>query len=252
MTYAFNRNCKDAMREFPDKFFDLASVDPPYGRGESGGRRRDHNVQQTNGSSLHVKAPFHQKKHWDTKPPDPEYFTELIRVSKHQIIWGVNYYPQVFGPGRIVWDKVNDGSDQSNCELAYCSLISKVQIFRYMWRGMMQGKSITEGHIMQGNKKLNEKLIHPTQKPVPLYQWCLSKFTQPGWRILDTHLGSGSQRIAADQLGLDFWGYEIDKQYFDMQEERFRQHISQTKLFTPCHSSAPAPPAGSSSSAHTP
>jgi site-specific DNA-methyltransferase (adenine-specific) len=231
MTQAFNRDCMEAMKEFPDKFFDLAIVDPPYGRGESGGRRRSGYVSQSNGQRLSVKAPFHQKKHWDTGTPDPEYFKQLIRISKHQIIWGVNYYNQVFGPGRIVWDKVNDGSDQSNCELAYCSLISKVKIFRYMWRGMMQGKSITEGHIMQGDKKLNEHQIHPTHKPIILYKWILKEFCDDGFKIIDTHLGSGSSRIAAAEIGVDFWGYEIDTDYFDAQEKRFAQYISQLKIF---------------------
>jgi site-specific DNA-methyltransferase (adenine-specific) len=143
-------------------------MDPPYGRGESGGRRRDGDVPQKNGASLRVKAHFHQKKDWDKAPPDDSVFDEAIRVSKNQIIFGCNYYPRNFGPGRIIWDKVNDGSDQSDCEIAYQSFDSKVHLFRYMWRGMMQGKSATEGMLQQGNKKLNEKLIHPTQKPVIL------------------------------------------------------------------------------------
>jgi len=230
MTRAFNKDCMEAMREFPDNFFDIAFVDPPYGRGESGGRRRDNNVTQNNVSSLGVKAPFHQKKHWDSKPPDRVYFDELFRVSKHQIIWGCNYYDYPMPGGRIVWDKCNDGSDQSDCEIAYCSMISKVKIFRYMWRGMMQGKSIKEGHIQQGNKKLNEKLIHPTQKPVLLYSWGLITFAQPGMKILDTHLGSGSSRIAADQFGCDFWGYEIDRDYFISQEKRFSDFKAQMVL----------------------
>lgn len=164
-------------------------------------------------------------------PPAGNYFQELRRVSKAQIIWGCNYYPYVLGPGRIIWDKCNGDSDQSDCEIAYCSLTSRVDLFRYMWSGMMQGKSISEGHIMQGNKKLNEKRIHPTQKPVALYLWLFHQYAKPGQRILDTHLGSGSSRIAAYDMGLDFVGFEIDPEYFAAQEARFRQHTAQTSLF---------------------
>jgi site-specific DNA-methyltransferase (adenine-specific) len=233
MTQAFNMDCMDAMKEFSDKFFDLAIVDPEYGRKQHGGTdRSNHSVSQKNGSSLKVKGVNHKKKNWDNKPASPEYFQELIRVSKHQIIFGCNYYPINLGPGRIVWDKCNDGSDQSNCEIAYNSLTARVDIFRYMWRGMMQGKSATEGHIMQGNKKLNEIIIHPTQKPIPIYKWIFKTYAKQGCRILDTHLGSGSSRIAADVMGFDFWGYEIDTDYFVDQEKRFAQHTAQTKLFT--------------------
>ena len=101
-----------------------------------------------------------------------------------------------------------------------------------MWSGMMQGKSISEGHIMQGNKSLNEVRIHPTQKPVALYTWIFSRYAKHGFKILDTHLGSGSSRIAAYDAGLDFVGCEIDKDYFNLQEERYQAHISQMSLFT--------------------
>ena len=102
---------------------------------------------------------------------------------------------------------------------------------RYMWSGMMQGKSITEGDTMQGNKSLNEKRIHPTQKPVALYDWIFKNYAEPGQKILDTHLGSGSSRIAAYEAGLGFIGFEIDPFYFQLEEERFSEHTSQTSLF---------------------
>jgi len=228
----YNEDCIAGLNRYTDKFFDLAIVDPEYGRGEDGGKNRGKNVRQKNGTATFVPSGTYENKEWDKAPAGPKYFAELIRVSKHQIIWGCNYYPQYFGPGRIIWDKCNDGSDQSQCEIAYNSLTSRVDLCRYMWRGMMQGKSISEGYIQQGNKKLNEKRIHPTQKPVVLYKWLLQKFAQPGWNILDTHLGSGSSRIAAYELGFDFYGWEVDKDYYKDQEDRFNDSIKQFSIFT--------------------
>lgn len=227
----YNMNCMEGIKQCPDNYFDLAIVDAPYGRKEHGGKKRSGYVTQKNGAKLFVSDGCYEKKKWDNKPIGNEYFDEIIRVSKHQIIWGVNYYHRVFGIGRIVWDKCNGDSDQSDCEIAYNSLTERVDLFRFMWSGMMQGKSIKEGQIMQGNKSLNEKRIHPTQKPVALYLWILQKYVHTGWKILDPFLGSGSSRIAAYDAGLDFVGYEIDKEYFDKQEERYQRHISQISLF---------------------
>ena len=168
--------------------------------------------------------------------PGNEYFKELFRVSKRQIVWGCNYYKYQFGPGRIVWDKCNQGTSFSDCELAYCSMHDSVRLFRYMWNGMMQGKSLTEGHIQRGNKRLNQKRIHTTEKPIELYQWCLKKYAHPGMKILDTHLGSGSHRIAAWDMGLDFYGWEIDPVCFEEMDKRFWLHVQSnqnSKLFDP-------------------
>lgn len=151
------------------------------------------------------------------------YFKELLRVSKHYIVWGCNYYNFHFAPGRIVWDKCNQKSSFSDCEIAATDLIDSVRLFPFMWNGMCQGRSVSDGRTMQGNKALNEVRIHPTQKPVALYVWTLQKFAKPGWKILDTHLGSGSSRIAAYGLGFDFWGTEIDKKYFDAMNLRFER-----------------------------
>lgn len=225
-----NRDCLDAMKEFPDKFFDLAIVDPPYGRKEHGGKNRSGYAKQKNGNLLYVADGNYSLKDWDNKPPTEEYFKELIRVSKNQIIWGVNYFDYNLSGGRIIWDKCNDGADQSNAEIAYCSINKRVDIFRFMWRGMFQGKSMEEGTVQQGNKQLNEARIHPTHKPVALYQWILSKYAKQGDKILDTHLGSGSSRIACYNGGYDFWGYEIDKEYFEKQEQRFENHTSQLRM----------------------
>jgi len=229
---AYNEDNMIGMARYPDKFFDLAIVDPEYGRKEDGGKNRGKNVRQKNGSITFVPSGDYKKKSWDNKPAGTEYFKELFRVSKHQIIWGCNYFTFTFGPGRIVWDKCNDGSDQSGAEIAYNSLTSRVDVFRYMWRGMMQGKSITEGHLQQGNKKLNEKRIHPTQKPVNLYRWLLMKYAQPGFKILDTHMGSQSSRIAAWVMGFDYWGWEIDHDYFVDANDRFKEQITPIQLFT--------------------
>jgi len=148
-----------------------------------------------------------------------------MRVSKNQIIWGVQYFDYPFTPGRIVWDKcINGSTNFSDCEIAFCSLHNNTRLFRYMWNGMMQGKSMNEGHIMQGNKKLNEKRIHPTQKPVILYEWLLSRYAKSGDIILDTHVGSASSLIACHKLGFDFVGTEIDEYYYNNALERMKEY----------------------------
>lgn len=226
----YNMDCMDGMKQFPDGYFDLAIVDPQYGRKEHGGRNRSGYVKQKNGSRLFVPDGQYAKKAWDEKPADSEYFKELFRVSQNQIIWGENYFFKNFGPGRIVWDKCNDGSDQSDCEIAYNSLTNRVDIFRFMWRGMFQGKSISEGTVQQGNKALNEKRIHPCQKPVLLYKWMLQSFAKPKWKILDTHVGSASSLIACVDLGFDFVGFEADKDYFSLSSERLDAVRSQVRF----------------------
>lgn len=227
---ALNVDCMEYMRTLPDKAFDLAIVDPPYGIGEDGGKSRSKFVTQKNGNRLYVEDGHYEKTGFDIAPPRQVFFNELFRVSKAQIIWGANYFtlPRA---GAIVWDKCNDGSDQSDGEIAFNSLTSRVDIFRYMWRGMMQGKSISEGTIQQGNKALNEKRIHPTKKPVALYEWLLQKYAKEDWRILDTHLGSGSSRIAAYNLGFEFVGCEIEPTYFQLQEQRFAEHTAQVRMW---------------------
>lgn len=227
-----NRDCMEAMKEFPDKFFELAIVDPPYGIGEDGRKSASRSgfVKQKNGSKIYVSADKYKVKDWDKRPTD-QYYGELIRVSKNQIVWGANHLFS-FPPSScwIVWDKCNEGTDQADCELAWTSFRKAVRVFRFMWSGMMQG-SPHDGRVMQGNKKLNEQRIHPTQKPVALYKWLLKNYAKEGDKILDTHLGSGSSRIAAYDMGFDFWGYELDKDYFDASCKRFNQYKAQQKLF---------------------
>ena len=213
----FNIDCMKYMRAIPDGFFDLAVVDPPY---FSGPERR--NFYGSSRSTQNVRrVEYGVSKAW--KVPGRTYFKELLRVSRHYIVWGCNYFDFHFAPGRIVWDKCNGKSSFSDCEIAATDLIDSVRLFPYMWNGMCQGLSIADGRTMQGNKALNEVRIHPTHKPVALYVWTLGRFAKPGWKILDTHLGSGSSRIAAYGLGFDFYGCEIDKRYFDAQNVRFER-----------------------------
>lgn len=189
-------------------------------------------MKQKNGSKIFVKDGQYVNRGWDYEPAGREYFDELMRVSKHQIIWGVNYFDYLLTGGRVIWDKCNDGSDQSDAEIAYNSLTNRVDIFRYMWRGMFQGKSISEGTVQQGNKKLNEKRIHPTQKPVNLYRWILQKYEIPkDWKVLDTHAGSASSLIAFNEAGLEFVGFEKDEYMYQLSSERYRQETAQIRLF---------------------
>lgn len=196
------------MKRYPDNYFDLAIVDPPY---FSGPEQREFYGNKI--SPIGVHRLYGKTTKWEV--PGKDYFDELFRVSKNQIIWGVNYFNNYsFGSGRIVWDKVNIHSSFSDCELAYSSLHDSTRLFRYMWNGMMQGKSISEGHIQQGNKDLNEVRIHPTQKPINLYFWLLQNYAKAGDKILDTHVGSASSLIACQELGFEYVGCELDEDIF--------------------------------------
>lgn len=232
MIELLHTDCMTFMATLPDAAFDLAIVDPPYGRGEDGGTNRCHGVKQKNGAVLQCIDGGYARKDWDKEPPPPEYFAELRRVARHQIVWGANYMPVKLQGGAIVWDKVNDGADQSGAEIAYCSLNERVDVVRYMWRGMMQGDGIGSMR-QQGNKALNERRIHPTQKPVKLYEWLLQQYAQPGMKVLDTHLGSGSAAIAAHYYGVDFVGCEIDADYWRAAKERFEAETRQMALLAP-------------------
>ena len=211
------------MKTLPDKAFDLAVVDPPY---FSGPEKRGYYGSKVSKIGAHRDYPVSPK--WEV--PTFDYFSELVRVSKKYIVFGCNYFSTVFSPGRIVCDKCNGESSFSDCEIAATNLFDSVRLFRYMWNGMMQGKSVAEGWIQKGDKTKNEVRIHPTQKPVALYAWIFDKFANPGDKILDTHLGSGSSRIAAYNAGLDFVGCEIDKYYYEAQEKRFKEYTAQMRL----------------------
>ena len=188
-------------------------------------------MKQKNGRLIFVEDGKYINREWDNKPAGKEYFDELMRVSKNQIIWGCNYFDYPLTGGRIIWDKCNDGNDQSDAEIAYNSLNNRIDVFRYMWRGMFQGKSIYEGTVQQGNKKLNEKRIHPTQKPVNLYRWLLQKYRIPSsWKLLDSHVGSASSLIAFHEAGLQFVGFEKDKYMYELSYERYAEEMAQIRL----------------------
>lgn len=214
---AYNMDCMGAMRAMPDGAFDLAVVDPPYGIGESGAKNASR-------SKLAVAKDYKPFAGWDLDAPPPEYFRELARVSENQIIFGANHFasrlPNADASCWLVWDKQNGDTDFADFEMAWTSFKSAARIFHFRWQGMLQG-----------NMAHKERRIHPTQKPVALYAWIFRHYAKPGDKILDTHLGSGSSRIAAWDAGLDFTGYEIDPDYFKAQEERFAAHTAQTSLF---------------------
>ena len=211
---AYNMDCMEYMKTLPDKHFELAIIDPPYGINAAG--------NDTVGGNNLGKATVYGAKDWDKEPPSDEYFQELQRVSKNQIVWGANHFISRIPYDSscwIVWDKENSGNF-ADCELAWTSFETAVRKYTFRWNGMLQG-----------NMKNKEQRIHPTQKPVALYEWLLTHYAKPGDKILDTHLGSGSSRIAAYNLGFDFVGCEIDEDYFKAQEERFARHTAQVRLF---------------------
>jgi len=204
------------MARYPDKYFDLAIVDPPYGIGESS---NDNKSRSKLGKSKNYGI-----KNWDDNAPSKQYFNELKRVSKNQIIWGGNHFIENISNSNsscwIVWDKLNGENDFADCELAYTNFKTAVRKFTFKWHGMLQG-----------DMKNKEIRIHPTQKPVQLYKWLLDKYAKQGDKILDTHLGSGSIAIACHDYGFEFTACELDKEYFDKAVERIQNHIKQIKLF---------------------
>ena len=208
-------DCVELMKGYADGHFDLAVVDPPYFKGAGSDGFYGKKFTKEGRKKGHYKG----IDNWDMNIPDENYFEELKRISKHQIIWGINYYEFSGCTGRLIWDKQNDDSTFSNCEIASCTLISHVKIFRYLWNGMLQK-----------DMKNKEVRIHPTQKPVALYDWVFSNYAKEGMKILDTHLGSGSSRIAAHKAGLDFTGMELDEHYYDAQEKRFNNYKSQLRI----------------------
>lgn len=214
---------KALMARYPDKYFEMAIVDVPYGIGEDGSRNKSR--------SKLAKSKDYGNKGWDNTSPAPEYFAELFRVSKNQVIWGANHFISKMpfdSSCWVVWDKVNGENDFADCELAWTSFPTAVRQVTFMWHGFMQGSDYTGK--MQGDKRLNEKRIHPTQKPVALYKWLLKNYAKPGYKILDTHLGSMSIAIACHDMGFDFVGCEIDKDYYDAACKRFKEQTMQLKL----------------------
>ena len=217
MIKLYNMDCMDAMKEMPNNAFDLAIVDPPYGIGINKGGHTLAGNGNFKGGNFKVAARKYKGGEWDNEPPPKEYFEQLFRVSKNQIVWGANHFIERMpynASGWIVWDKDNGESYQADCELAWTSFDKAVRMFRMH-------------HFSSGY----ETKIHLTQKPTKLYDWVLSKFANEGDLILDTHLGSGSSRIAAYKGGFNFVGFEIDQEYYEKQEKRFNDFKSQLRLF---------------------
>jgi site-specific DNA-methyltransferase (adenine-specific) len=208
-------DCIAGLKHYPDKYFDLAVVDPPYGIGEDG--------KSNHSRSKIAKSKLYTPKKWDNEPPSIEYFTELFRVSKNQIVWGANHFISRMPYDSscwLVWDKENGENDFADCELAWTSFDKAVRRYKFRWAGMLQG-----------NMKDKENRIHPTQKPVALYDWIFTRFAEKGYKVLDTHLGSGSSRIAADKAGLDFVGFELDEEYYNALNKRFNDYKCQLRMF---------------------
>lgn len=206
----FNMDCIEGMKQYPDNYFDLAVVDPPYGVGETWKKNK------------HSKFAKHNSSYKNNSIPDQSYFIELFRVSKHQIIWGANYYINYLPADNhwICWDKHRDFKTQhaSEGELAWHSFNIPIRIIKKMWNGACVCEKRSG--------------IHPHEKPVGLYDWIYKNYLPNGGKVIDTHLGSGSNRIAAHKAGnIDFTGYEIDKDYFDAADKRYQDFIKQLTLF---------------------
>lgn len=207
----FNEDCMAGMARYPDKFFELAIVDPPYGIGENWKKDRS--------------SPFykHSSSYKNDTIPREDFFLELFRVSKNQIIWGANYYTGYLNARNswICWDKERDYPTQhlAEGELAWTSFNIPLRIVKILWNGACRREPRFGSH--------------PHEKPVALYKWLLQNYAKPGDKILDTHLGSGSSRIAAYDMGFDFYGWELDADYFAAMQKRFEAHIAKPALFAP-------------------
>ena len=213
----YNMDCMDGMKEFPDKYFDLAIVDPVYGDVSQGGYMK--NLDST--TKLAKPIQYHLSI-WQQEKTPREYFDELFRISKNQIIWGGNYFTTLINRDTqcwIVWDKERTGGF-ADFEIAWTSFNQASRMFRFMWNGMLQG-----------DMKNKEFRIHPTQKPVKLYEWLLNKFAKPGDTILDTHVGSGSSLIACHNTNHRYIGFEIDETYYELAAERIKRETAQMNIF---------------------
>lgn len=196
----YNQDCMEGMKQFQDKYFELAIVDPPY------------NIvsQQKRGIGSRIDKSGKMNT-WNNIKPTPEYFKELFRVSKKQIIWGANNFTLPESEYFIIWDKFQTVDNFASAEYAWTNCNMPAKVFRF---------SIHQHTASKGNK------IHPTMKPIALYEWILKNYAKTGDKILDTHLGSGSSRIAAYKTGFDFTGYELDTEYYEAQEKRFKESIA--------------------------
>jgi site-specific DNA-methyltransferase (adenine-specific) len=235
-------DCLQYMKTFITNAFDLGLIDPPYFDGP-----QKLGYYGSNVSTIGIKRKGYEKVHW--KLPTLQHYIEIKRVCKWYIIWGANYFDFIGKPFKtprgneinefiknnptnwIIWRKYNNSSSFNDYELAYTNIPIDTIFFNYMWNGMMQGKSIKEGHIQQGNKGKNEKRIHPTQKPVNLYLWLLMNFAKKGYKIFDPYLGSASSAIACHKLNYEFKGVEICGVTLADAKQRFDNATKQLQLF---------------------
>jgi len=203
----YNEDCVEGLKRFSDNYFDLAIVDPPYGIDW---------MQQIQNPNTKANWKQYENKEWDKQTPTDEYWEQLFRVSKNQIVWGGNYMTDKLYPSScwLIWDKMQEFSG-AVFEMAWTSFKSPAKAFRM---------SRVEAYA-------NQNKIHPTQKPVRLYDWILNNYASEGDLILDTHVGSGSSRIACNKGGFNFTGFEIDKDYYEAQEKRFKDFVSQLRMF---------------------
>ena len=211
-----NCDCMDYIAAIPDNYFEFAIVDPPYGIGDW---TTGQSITKKNGKKIVKENGKWKNVYWNNEIPNINYFNEVIRVSKNQIIWGANYY-NCFNKlgGSLIWHKGNINPVFSQCEIASLSFQKKVDYVHINWQaGFARNK---EGDT-----------IHPCQKPVKLYEWLLTNYAKLGDKILDTHLGSGSSAIAANNLGFEFFGMELDKDYYDASIKRFTKNVAQSSLF---------------------
>lgn len=232
----YNMDCMEGMKQFPDKFFDLAIVDPPYGDGNQkigGGYGSD---RGSTGTSIHYQRKNCRKPDgtwgyanwrdvgdeirkkivaWDVAP-EQDYFDELFRVSRYQIIWGGNYFNLPPSRNFIIWRKlsISENFSMAMAEYAWTNIIGNAKVFECTPQGTA-----------------NEQRFHPTQKPIKLYSWLLSKYAKPGMKILDTHVGSASSLIACHRAGLEYWGFEIDPVYYKAAKERLDREQAQINMF---------------------
>jgi site-specific DNA-methyltransferase (adenine-specific) len=209
-------DCYDVFKQLPDKSVDLVLTDPPYGIGESNGKN--------DSRSCLAKVTSFTYKTWDNNIPSPEFFLEIKRISKNQIVWGGNHFAAHLGnsPCWLVWHKDNGDNDFSDCELAWCSFSSTIRYFMWRWHGMLQGQ-------MGWRKEIR---IHPTQKPLPLFKWCLVNYSKPGDLVLDPMCGSGTTALACHALGRRFICIDKEAEYVTAARNRLLQFQAQGDLFS--------------------
>jgi site-specific DNA-methyltransferase (adenine-specific) len=214
----YNEDCLNVLLQLPDKSIDVIVTDPPYGLGEWVGRKK--------GRSRIAIAREWGRQDWDDKIPDPVYFEEMFRVSKNQVIFGGNHFVEHLknSPCWLVWDKHTTGNF-ADCELAWTSFDTTVRKIDYMWNGMFQGSA-------GGNMKLNEKRLHPTQKPLPVMEWIIANYTQPGDLIADIFMGSGTTGVACANFGRSFIGVEKEKHFFQIAEQRIQSASEQLQFIS--------------------